>query len=126
MGALCGVKSIGCVMRGSKIIFATLAASALLAASVSSADARWFGHRGGRGPGLIGGIIVGAATIASLPFAILGAAVNLGPRGYYDQGYGAPPGGYGYGPPPEAYGYGAPPPPPRYYRSYGPPPGYYG
>jgi hypothetical protein len=114
-------------MRGSKIIFATLAASALLAASVSSADARWFGHRGGRGPGLIGGIIVGAATIATLPFALLGAAVNPGPRGYYDQsGYGPPPGSYSYGPPPGAYGYGPPPPPPRYYGNYGPPPGYYG
>jgi len=118
-------------MRGGKIIFATLAASALLAASVSSADARWFGHRG-RGPGfgLLGGAIVGAATIATLPFALAGAAIaGPPPRGYYDQGGYGPPqgGGYGYGPPPGTYGYGPPPPqPPSYYRGYGPPPGYYG
>ena len=116
-------------MRGSKIIFATLMASALLAVSVSSADARWFGHRGrGPGVGLLGGVIVGAATIATLPFAVLGAAANAGPpsRGYYDQGgYGPPQGGAYYGPPQGAYGYG-PPPPPRYYRGYAPPPGYYG
>jgi len=91
-------------MRGSKIIFATLAASALLAASVSSADARWFGHRGrGAGVGLLGGVILGAATIVTLPFALLAGAANAGSpsRGYYDQGgYGPPQGGaYGYGPP---------------------------
>jgi hypothetical protein len=120
-------------MRGRKIIFATLATSALLAASVSSADARGFGHRGwDPGLGLLGGVIVGVATIVTLPFALLADAVNAGPpsRGYYDQGgYGPPQGGaYGYGPPQGAYGYGPPPPPPppRYYRGYGPPPGYYG
>jgi len=119
-------------MRGSKIMFATLAACALLAASVSSADARWSGHRGrGPGVGLLGGVIVGAATIATLPFALLAGAANAGPpsRGYYDQGdYGPPQGGaYGYGPPQGAYGYSPPPPPPpRYYRNYGPPSGYYG
>ena len=122
-------------MRGSKILVATLAVSALLAASISSADARWFGHRGrGPGLGLLGGVVVGAATIATLPFALLADAANSGPRGrggYYDHGdngYGPPQGGYGYyGPPQGAYGYGPPPPPPpRYSRSYGPPPGYYG
>jgi hypothetical protein len=118
-------------MRRTKILFATLTATALLAASVSSADARWFGHRGlGPGLGLLGGVVVGAATIATLPFALLAGAADAGPpRGYYDQGGYGPPqgGGYGYGPPQGAYGYGPPPPPPpRYYRNYGPPPGYYG
>jgi hypothetical protein len=131
-------------MRGSKIIFATLTASALLAASVSAADARGFRYRG-PGPvlGLLGGVIVGAATIATLPFAILADAARPGPppRDYYgqdDRGYGPPQGSYGYGygppappPPPQdryGYGYGPPaaPPPPRYYRGYGPPPSYYG
>jgi hypothetical protein len=116
----------GAFMRGNKIIFATLTASALLAASVSAADARGFRH-GGPGPvlGLLGGVIVGAATIATLPFVILADAVRPSPppRDYYGQdnrGYGPPQGSYGYG-------YGPPaPPPPRYYRGYGPPPGYYG
>jgi hypothetical protein len=98
-------------MRNCKVIFSTLAACVLLTASISSADARWFGHRG-RGPGLgiLGGAIVGAATIATLPFALLAGAANAGPpsRGYYDQrAYGPPPGGgYGYGPPQGDYGSG--------------------
>jgi hypothetical protein len=119
-------------MRGINVVLAGLTAAALLAASVSSADARWFGHRGrGPGLGLLGGVVVGAATIATLPFALLAGAANSGPPsrgGYYDQGdngYGPPQGGYGYGPPQGAYGYGAYPPPPRYARPYGPPPGYY-
>ena len=84
----------------------------VLAATSSAASADWYRHRGyyhrGPGPvlGLVGGVIVGAATIATLPFAILGAAVSPAPP---------PP------PPPPAY-YG--PPPPRPY--YAPPPGYYG
>ena len=62
---------------------------------MSGAEARWFRHGGGHyyyhgGPGLVGGVIVGAATLATLPFAVLGAAVNPGPA------YGPPP---GYGPP---------------------------
>ena len=128
-------------MRRSKIIFATLTATTLLASSVSSADARWFGHRGpGPVAGLLGGVVVGAATIATLPFVLLADAARGGPprRSNYgpdDYGYGPPPGyngrerdgyGYGYGPPREEYGYGPPPPPPRTYRPYGPPPGYYG
>jgi hypothetical protein len=132
-------------MRGSKVIFATLTVAALLAASVSSADARRFRHYG-PGPvlGVLGAVVVGAATIATLPFAILADAGHSSPRqpqGYDgEDGYGygpppaRPPGGYygqddyGYGPPQGAYGYGPPPPPPppRYSRSYGPPPGYYG
>ena len=127
-------------MRGINAVLAGLTAAALLTASASSADARWFGHRGrGHGLGLLGGVVVGAATIATLPFALLAGAANAVPPsrgGYYDQGdngYGPPQGSYGYGPPQESYGYGppqgaygyGPPPPPRYARPYGPPPGYY-
>ena len=90
------------------VIAAGLAVLALAATS-SAASADWYRHgyyHRGPGPvlGLVGGVVVGAATIATLPFAILGAAVRP-----------APP------PPPPAY-YG-PPPPPSYYA---PPPGYYG
>jgi ascorbate-specific PTS system EIIC-type component UlaA len=126
-------------MRKSKIIFAILSAAALLACSVSSADARGFGHRdGGPVADILGGVVVGAVTIATLPFVLLADAAHGGSRrrGYYGAddyaGYGPPPGnygqeGYGYGPPQGYYDYGPPPPPPpRYYRSYGPPRGYYG
>src|ERR1700761_2636964 len=118
-------------MRKRKIIIATLAVAALLTASVSSADAGWYRHRG-PGPvlGLLGGIVVGAATIATLPLAIVAGAARPGP-GYYGRN------AYYYGPPPQSWGDGygynygdggnyGPPPPPRYYRNYGPPPGYYG
>lgn len=98
-----------------KGVIAAGLAALVLAATSSTASADW--HRHGyyhRGPGpvlgLIGGIVVGAATIATLPFAILGAAVSPAP------------------PPPPAY-YGPPPRPPAYYGprpGYGPPPGYYG
>jgi hypothetical protein len=126
----------GAFMRGSKIIFATLMAFALLAASMSAADARGFRH-GGPGPvlGLLGGVIVGAATIATLPFVILADAARPGPAppDYYgqdDRGYGPPPNYYG-GQPAYGPGYGPPPPPPPSYyqrdpRYYGPPPDYYG
>jgi len=122
-------------MRGSKTIVTSLAASALLAASVSSADAYWYRHRN-PGPvlGLLGGIIVGAVTIATLPLAIVGDAVNPGPPPDY---YGRD--AYAYGPPQnywgDGYGYNygdggnygpPPPPPPGYYQGYAPPPGYYG
>lgn len=94
-------------------------AAAVLAASASSADARWYHRHYGPGPvvGLVGGAVIGAATIATLPFAILGAATRPAPPpppAYYGPGYG-----------PSPYGYG-PPPPPAYYRGYGPPPGYNG
>ena len=96
-------------------------AAALLAASASSADADWhrhgyYGRYYGHGPGLVGGVVIGALTLATLPFAILGAATAPTPPP-------APPPPPYYGPRP--YGYG--PPPPAYYRGYGPPPppGYY-
>jgi hypothetical protein len=105
-------------MRKVKAVFVGATALMLIAASISSADARWRGHRGpGPVAGLIGGVVVGAATIATLPFALLGDAVRPlppPPPAYAGPGYG-----------PDPYGY-APPPPPRYYRGYGPPPGYYG
>src|SRR3984957_7716200 len=90
---------------------------AVLAATSTAASADWrhhgYYHRG-PGPvlGLVGGIVVGAATIATLPFAILGAAFRPAPP---PPDYYGPP-GPGYGPPPEAYGPPPPPPPPpRYY-----------
>jgi hypothetical protein len=106
-------------MRKSRAIFVGATALILFAASVSSADARWHGGRRGPGPvlGLIGGAVVGAATIATLPFALLADAARPLPPPAYGPGYG-----------PDPYGYAPPPPPPRYYRGYGygPPPGYYG
>jgi hypothetical protein len=125
-------------MRTSKVLIAAGLTGAMLAASVSTASARWYHysyyHRG-PGPvlGLVGGIVVGAATIATLPFALLAGAgrERPPPPDYYgspgpsygpqSNAYGPP--GRGYGPPPEDYG----PPPPHYYGLrgyYGPPPGY--
>ena len=84
---------------------------------------RW--HRGGyyhRGPGpvlgLLGAVVVGAATIATAPIAIL-ANAGRSPEynGPQQRGY--------YGPPPGAYD-DAPPPRDYYRHNYGPPPGYYG
>jgi hypothetical protein len=103
------------------VIAVGLAASVVVATS-SAASADWYRHRDyhrGPGPvlGLVGGVIVGAATIATLPFAILGAATRPAPP--------PPPAYYAPPPPPPGYypprGYYAPPPP-----SYGPPPGYGG
>jgi hypothetical protein len=118
-------------MSRTRYALAILATASVLTASTSSADARWYRHRG-PGPvlGLVGGVLVGAATIATLPLVVVGDALGAG------AGYDGPQ-GYGYGPPPQpvsAYGYNygdggnyGPPPPPRGYygRPYGPPPGYY-
>ena len=108
-------------MRASKVIFATALVTAITGTSIAQAAPYWGHYRGHAGPGLIGGLIVGAATIAALPLAIIAGAANPGPPGYY--GPPAPPRSY-YGP-----GYYAPSP--GYYRRqvrrpYGPPPGYYG
>jgi hypothetical protein len=128
--AILGRKSLtGLKMRRSTAIFVGVTTLVLFAASVSSADARRFGY-GHRGPGpvlgLIGGVVVGAATIATLPFALLADAARPAPPpppAYYGPGYGSYSPGYG----PDPYGAAPPPPPPRSYRSYGPPPpGYYG
>lgn len=99
-----------------KAIIGSVVAASLLAVSVTSASAdRWHGrgyyhgggyYRGGPGPvlGLLGAVVVGAATIATLPLRIVGDAVAPPPPRYY-----APP----------------PPPPPAYYgRGYQG--GYYG
>ena len=104
-----------------KSLIAVGMAGLVLAATSSTASAEW-GHRHyyyhrGPGPvlGLVGGLVVGAATVATLPFAILGAATRPAEP--------PPPPAYYGPPPPPAY---APPPPrgyPGYY--YGPPPGYY-
>lgn len=116
-------------MRIAKVLLATMVAGFALAATSSGASAQWYHHRyyhRGPGPvlGLVGGVIVGAATIATLPFAILGAAVRPAeppPPAYYPPPPGPPPRYYG----PRAYGpgaYGPPgyyaPPPPGYYRGY--------
>jgi hypothetical protein len=120
---------------------------AVLAATSTAASADWrhhgYYHRG-PGPvlGLVGGIIVGAATIATLPFAILGAAVSPAPPppppppAYYgppqQQGYYGPPPRQGYYGPPQQQGYYGPPqgyngPPQQQQQGYyGPPPGYSG
>ncbi len=82
-----------------KGVIAVGLAALVLAATSTAAWADWH-HRGyyhrGPGPvlGLVGGIVVGAATIATLPFAILGAAISPAPPqpGYY----GPPPGYTGY------------------------------
>lgn len=126
-------------MRIAKMLVALGATAIIFAGAATSASADWYhrerpgwSHRGGYyhdgyyrggyyhgGPGpvlgLVGGVIVGAATIATLPFAILGAAVSPAPP---------PPPRY-YGPAENDY-YPPPPPPPRYRGYYGPPPGYYG
>ena len=85
-------------MRHARTIIAAGLSAALLAVSASSADARW-GHRGyyghagyyahgghygrggyyGGGPGLVGGAVIGALTLATLPFALLGAATSPAP-----------------------------------------------
>jgi len=122
-------------MHNLKTVVAITLSAVVLAASATSASADWHGrgyygghyggHYGGRyyghgGPGLVGGVVIGALTLATLPFAILGAATAPPPPPpYYGPSYG-----------PRPYAYGPPPPPPGYYqqgygRNYGPPPGYY-
>jgi hypothetical protein len=135
-------------MRSTKALLSGLVVVVLVASPFSSASAAWR-HRGII-PDVFGAaaaIVVGAATIATAPLAIIAGA---GPRGYYGgppgyaydrpprDYYGGPAAGYGYEGPPR--GYYAPPQaryyaPPRdygsrsdYYRPrpryYGPPPGY--
>jgi len=132
-------------MRG-KAIIASALAGALLAASASEASARWV-----RGPGpvlglfgAVGALVVGAATIATAPIAIVARAARYAPRPrpyYYPAPppanyYYAPPPPAAYAPPPANYYY-APPPRPAYAPPmpapsydypqpdpYGPPPGY--
>jgi len=126
-------------MRFSKVLLGAIVVAGIVAAPLSSASAGWR-HRGEH-VGLIGGlfgfaagVVVGAATIATAPIAIVADAAA--PRGYYgpppaayapQPAYAAPQ-GYYYGPP---RGYYAPAPygpAPQYYARpsgyYGPPPGY--
>lgn len=111
-------------MKGKMLIVGGLAA-ALAVAPLSSAYAwrdhdRWHG-----GPifwpfAAAAAIVVGAATIATLPFRAVAAVTAPGP--YY---YAPPPPAPAYYPPPQAYY----PPPQGYYppqpRYYAPPPAYY-
>ena len=88
-------------MHPAKALLSGLVVAALVAAPLSSASAAWR-HRG-LVPDLFGAaaaVVVGAATIATAPLAIIAGA---GPRGYY----GGPP-GYAYDGPPRGY-YGGPP-----------------
>ena len=116
-------------MKGKLLIVGGMVA-ALAVAPVSSAYAwrdhdRWHG-----GPlwlpfAIAGAVVVGAATIATLPFRAVAAATSPGPYYYAPPpapAYYAPPQGY-YAPPQGYYapqqGYYAPPP-----AYYPPPPGY--
>jgi len=123
-------------MRLKQIVVAGLFAGLALSMPIASASAAW--HQRGLAPSLgnaLGAVFVGAATIATAPFAIVagvtGAPYRYGqPRGYGPpRTYHRPPQHPYYGPPPRAYGY-APVPPPNYYpprpRYYGYPQPYYG
>jgi hypothetical protein len=111
--------------------------AAVLVATSSAASAGWYRHGYHRGPGpvlgLVGGLVVGVATIATLPFAILGAAVSPAPPPPPPPAYYGPPQQQGYYGPPPRQGYYGPPPQQGYYGPqpqqqgyYGPPPGYSG
>jgi len=111
-------------MRYGKALFGAAVVAAMVAAPLSSASAHW--RHGGPVRGLfgaVGAVVVGAATIATAPLAIIAGA---GPREY--GGPGAYYGGPGYGAPAYGPAYGPYGPPRRFYRRhryyYGPPPGY--
>jgi hypothetical protein len=109
-------------MQKQKAIVAGALATLILAITMTPASAQGYHYRG-PGPvlGLLGAAVVGAATVATLPFAILaGAGEGLQPGGYYGPpAYGPPPSPSYYAPPLRYYA----PPPPRYY---GRPRRYYG
>ncbi len=115
-------------MKGKLLVVGGLVA-ALAVAPVSSAYA-WRGHDHWHGGPLwwpfavAGAVVVGAATIATLPFRAVAAATSPGPYYYAPPpapAYYAPPAYYqappGYYPPQQGY-YAAPP------AYYPPPPGY--
>lgn len=118
-------------MKGKMLIVGGLAV-ALAAAPLSSAFA-WRDHDHWHGGPIFwpfaaaAAIVVGAATIATLPFRAVAAVTSPGP--YY---YAPPPPAPAYYAPPQAY-YPPPqgyyPPPQGYYapqpRYYAPPPAYY-
>jgi hypothetical protein len=94
-------------VQKTKAVIAIVLCGAFVALSASDASARgWYRHRG-PGPvlGLIGGVLVGAATIATLPFAVVGAVVDPGPPRprYYDRGDGYYGQDYPPAPPPRGY-----------------------
>jgi hypothetical protein len=110
-------------MRFSKALCVGIVAAGMVALPLSSASAGWrhHGHVGLIGGlfGFAGGVVVGAATIATAPIAIIAGAGQGGYEGPPPPAY-APP---AYGPqqayaPHQAYA----PPPGSYY---GPPRGYY-
>ena len=111
-------------MRFSKALLVGIVATGMVAYPLSSASAGWrhHGHVGLIGGlfGFAGGVVVGAATIATAPIAIIAGAGQggyEGPPAYApQQAYAPPP--PAYAPPQQAYA----PPPGSYY---GPPRGYY-
>ncbi|HLJ21520.1 MAG TPA: hypothetical protein VKU84_15040 [Stellaceae bacterium] len=122
-------------MKGKMLIAGGLAV-ALAAAPLSSAYA-WRDHDHWHGGPIFwpfaaaAAIVVGAATIATLPFRAVAAVTSPGP--YYAPPpaptYYAPPPAY-YPPPPQGYAPQAYYPPPQAYyppqpRYYAPPPAYY-
>lgn len=113
-------------MRIPKIVATSTLAAALLATTVSAADAARWDRRGPpvRGVfGAVGALVAGAAAVATLPFAIAASAARAAapPPVYY------PNTGPAYYPPPAAYAppraYYAPRPPGTWYAA---PPDVYG
>jgi hypothetical protein len=100
-------------LQKTKAIIAIVLTGAFVALCASDASARGWGRHYGPGPvlGIVGGVLAGAVAIATLPFVVVGAVIDPGPRreGYYE-------GGDGY------YGRDYAPPPPRGYYGRG----YYG
>lgn len=113
-------------MRILKIVATSTLAAALLAMTVSAADAARWERRGPPVRGLfgaVGALVVGAATVATLPFAIAASAARAAtpPPAYYPNTAYYPPSVPVYAPPPRVYY--APPPAPGWYAA---PPNVYG
>lgn len=103
-------------MRILKIVATSALAAALLATTVSAADAARWDRRGPPVRGLfgaVGALVVGAATVATLPFAIAARAYYAPPPA--TTWYAAPPDVYGQS---GARGYYYPPPPYNYAPGY--------
>jgi hypothetical protein len=97
-------------VQKTKAIIAIVLTGAFVTLGASDASAHGWGRHYGPGPvlGLVGGVLAGAVAIATLPFVVVGAVIDPGPRRerYYE-------GGDSY------YGRDYPPPPPRGYYGRG-------
>jgi hypothetical protein len=105
-------------VQKTKAMIAIVLTGAFVALGASDASAHGWGRHYGPGPvlGLVGGVLAGAVAIATLPFVVVGAVIDPGPRraryygrddGYYAQDYPPPPRGYyGRGYYGDDYGYG--------------------